>query len=154
MEALTKEILSILSIVGVNQTVYYQLAIFIVGYSCLYFIVFKPYFRMFEERERSTVGNQDRASQIIKETQELEVEYQVKARQVNEQYKKVYDKYRAEAMREYDEVVSQARSRTRNSVETNKKEIQQNMLVARKQLLEERPQVSNTIVHQILGGGE
>ena len=154
MEALAKEILGILSMLGVNQTVYYQLAIFIVGYSCLYFIVFKPYFRMFEERERSTVGNQDLASQIIKEAQELEAEYQVKARQVNEQYKKVYDKYRSEAMREYDEVVSQARSQARNSVETNKKEIQENVFVARKQLLEERPQVSNAIVHQILGGGE
>ena len=157
MEALAnlcKEIIGIIIGLGVNETVYYQLAIFPIGYFCLYFFVFKPYFRLFQEREKSTLGTQDLAGQIIKETEDLEAKYQVKARQVSEQYKEVYDKYKAEAMHEYNQVVNQARNQAKDLVDKAKEEIGQNAFVARKQLLDERPQVVNAIVTQVLGGRE
>ena len=151
MEALVKEVLSIIIGLGVNETVYYQLAIFLVGYLFLYFLVFKPYFRALQEREKRTLGTQDLAGKIIEETQKLESEYQVKARELNAKYKSIYDQCRTEAMGEHDEIVNQARHQAKDRVEKVRKEIQQNVSVAREELLGEKKHVATAIVTQVLG---
>ena len=151
MIAIGKEIFSILIGLGVNETVYYQLAIFIIGYTFLYFLVFKPYFRMLQEREKRTVGNQDLAGKIVKETQQLESEYQVKARKLSAQYKEVYDQYKKEAISEYDKVVNQARLEAKETVEKTKQEIKQKVSIAKTELVGKKTQVAEAIVTQVLG---
>lgn len=151
MATLGKEVLSILMGLGINETVYYQFVIFLVGYAFLYFLVFKPYFRTFQEREKRTFGNQDLAGKIIEETQKLESDYQVKARQLNTQYKSIYDQYRTEAMGEYEKIVNQTRCEAKEKVEKSREDIKQNVLVARQQLLGEKTHVAKAIATQILG---
>lgn len=153
MEVLGKNILNILVWVGVNETVYYQLVIFPVGYMFLYFLVCKPYFRMLQEREKRTLGNQDLAGKIREETQQLESEYQIKARELSAQYKSIYDQCRTEAVREYDEIMNQARQRAKDRVEKKRQEIKQNVFEARKQLMGEKSHVAKAIVTQVLGEG-
>ena len=154
LNGLTKEILSILKVLGINHLVYYHLGIFLIGYCFLYFLVFRPYFRVFQERQKKAFGDSDLMEQMVEDIQQMETEYQSKAREVNEHYKKVYDQCRQEAMEESNETVHQARQEAKHLMEKKRQEIQKSVQQARKQLFGEKKQVTRAIVTQVLGGRE
>ena len=151
MSAIGKEILVILLMLGVNETFYYQLAIFMVTYAFLYFVVFKPYLRMFQERERRTIGNKNLAGKIAEEVQEMELDYQAKARKLSAKYKDVYDRHRLEAVSESNKLVEEARLQSKQTLEKAKKDIQESLSSIKKDLSSEAPHISKVIVKQVLG---
>lgn len=136
---------------GVNQTVGIQLVIFIVTYLVLNQILFKPYFKAYTERVARTMGRAELAEKYLAESQVLQKEYETKARELSTQFKTVFDGSRAEAVKEYDEIVGQARQSAKAEFEERKKQVQMAMAQAQKDLTKEIPTLAEVITARLLG---
>src|SRR5262245_8514189 len=71
--------MSLLASLGVNETLVIQLGIFLAVYMVLKYVLFTPYFKAFNQRAESTVGQADLAERYIAETKALEDEFANKA---------------------------------------------------------------------------
>ena len=143
--------MDILLAIGIDQTVFVQLIIFLVTFFFLNFLVFKPYFNAHQERAQRTIGNTNLAAQVIEDVHGLECEYQEKAKKINHQHKTIFDESKTKAMEEYDSIISSARIRSKEILEKNKKMIQKEIKKSEDQLLSEVPVVSSAIASKILG---
>ena len=143
--------MEILAALGINNTIWLQLGCFIVAYLALSQLIFKPYLAAFHERAQRTVGNEESAERILAEATELQTQYEAEARQVNSQFKAVYDQSRTDAMREHDRIVAAAREQASNFVEKNRTEIKAQIEQAQKQLSKEAPVVGAAIAGRLIG---
>ena len=76
-------ILSIIHSLGINDTLFIQMAIFIFVYLILQSLVFKPYHRAHQKRKTATVGNNEVANQFVEKAKTIENAYQIKAREIS-----------------------------------------------------------------------
>jgi F-type H+-transporting ATPase subunit b len=136
---------------GVNSTVGIQMVIFLVAYLALHFILFKPYFRAYVDRVERTMGRAELAERFLAESQSLQSEYERKARELSAQFKTIFDGSRSTAMREYDQLVNDARQAAKASFETSKQKIDVEIDAARKSLQSEIPALSEVITARLLG---
>jgi F-type H+-transporting ATPase subunit b len=143
--------MEIFETLGINQTLFMQFGIFMVVYLVLSNVVFKPYLAAFTKRKEQTVGKTDLAERFIKETEELEVEYSSKAREMNRETKEIFDNSRSQAMKQYDQVVSQARGRANEILASARTEIEAQVSAARTKLDAEIPSVTQAINSQVVG---
>src|ERR1051326_7253553 len=90
------QFLTILRQLGVNQTIWIQLALFLVCYFFLSQFLFKPYMANLAYRKKSTTGSAEEAVQLNKSTESLAMEYQGKVKNQNEKATSIYDKLKAE----------------------------------------------------------
>ena len=143
--------MEILTALGVNSTIWVQFVCFLVAYVAISQLVFKPYMAAFNERVRRTSGQEESAEQILSEMHSLRSQYEHKARDVNAQFKAIYDQRRTEAMREYDRIVQAARELASKYIEENRQEIQREVEKARKDMVEQSPQVGAAIATRLVG---
>ncbi|MCC7404692.1 MAG: ATP synthase F0 subunit B [Bdellovibrionales bacterium] len=143
--------MEILTALGVDYTIGIQFIIFVIAYVFLTTLVFRPYHRAFEERVRRTEGNTETAERIIAESKELEVEYEQKARALNNETRVIFDHSRTEAMREYDRMVSQARERAKNIVEKTRSQITFEVEKTRSDMSKEVPGLTKAVVQKLMG---
>ena len=144
-------VVSLLSSLGVNQTIWIQLGCFLVSYVSLTELVFKPYMKAYHERENRTVGGEETAIRIIEEAQELTSSYEKKAREMNSQIKHVYDQKRLEAMKDYETVLAAARESSASLIEADREKVKTEVEAARKTLSAEIPAVSSAIASRLAG---
>ncbi len=144
-------VLSLLSALGVNQTIWIQLACFLVSYLALTQLIFKPYMKAYHERENRTVGNEESAIRIIEEAQELTHNYEKKARELNSEIKHLYDLKRSEAMKDYEAFIKTARENSTAAIEVARDKISHEVEAARKKLVSEIPAVSSAIASRLVG---
>ena len=145
--------MAILETIGLNLTVAYQLGIFVVCYLVLTQVLFNPYFRAFVERKKRTVGNQEGAERLLAETEELETTYAKKAREINSQFKELYDEQKSEAYREYDRMVSEARDKSLSMLTEARSKISSETSKAKADLNAQTNDVKQAVVTQLLGKG-
>jgi F-type H+-transporting ATPase subunit b len=136
---------------GVNPTLWIQLGIFLVTFLILQFVLFKPYFAAFNERNERTLGQTELAERYITQTRELEEKFAAKASEVNEKYRAVFDQTRTEANKEFDTVIGGARARAKQLIDETRKKIQAEMESARTQLDKEVGTVSQLINSKMIG---
>lgn len=142
---------NLLASLGINATTGIQFLLFLVVYIFLNQLLFKPYFRAFLERQNRTEGNKELAERVIAETKELETIYQSKARDFNENYKKIYDQSRSEALHEHDRLVDEAKIRAKTIVDDTRSKLVVEIEKARITLAAEAPQLSQAIVTKLTG---
>jgi len=145
------QLLQILSGIGVDETIWMQLAVFIVAYIILTQLVFKPYFSAFNERTEQTFGNQDQAQNLANQTQEMKSQYEIKAQEINREYKTVFDEIRSKALKRHSELMGESKAKVKKMLDQTRAQIEKSQLEARNQLSSEEPAVSQAIVKQILG---
>lgn len=143
--------MELLKSLGVNSTLWIQLACFIVSYLAFTTLVLKPYMAALREREKRTVGNEETAVRLIEQTNSLHAEYEKKAKAINSEIKGVYDKTRSEAMKDYDQLVSKAREEATGLLEQSRTEISTAIQKARQTVLAEVPAVSTAIASKLAG---
>ncbi len=151
LEGIVSLVSEILFSLGVDHTLFYHLGIFLVVYLVLSQIIFKPYFAAYLKRRERTVGNQDKAENLLAEAKQLEASFASKAREINEKIKAVYDKEKAQALKRQEEIVALARQQVKEGVEANRQIISQEVQKAKQDLSEQAPSVSQAIVNQLLG---
>jgi F0F1-type ATP synthase membrane subunit b/b' len=143
--------MQILNSLGVNYTLWIQLACFLISYVALTSLVLKPYAAALREREKRTFGNEETAVRLIEEANVLHTEYETKARGINAEIKQHYDRSRSEAMKEYDLKIAQARAEAAALLETSRGKIKSEIQAARQQLSGEVPVIGAAIASKLAG---
>lgn len=143
--------MELLKSLGVNSTLWIQLACFIVSYIAFTSLVLKPYMAALREREKRTVGNEETAVRLIEQTNSLHADYEKKAKAINSEIKGVYDQSRTDAMKEYDKLVAMAREESSSLLDQSRTEISAAIQKARQTVMAEVPAVSTAIASQLAG---
>lgn len=143
--------MELLKALGVDSTWWIHLACFMTAYLALSQLVFGPYMRAFQERERRTVGNQEDAVRLIGEAEQLTGEFDQKAKAINGEIKRIYDQRRAEALQEYDRAVQSARDEAGAILAKARERIATELQNARRQLLTEAPGIASAISTKLAG---
>lgn len=145
------DVAALLTTLGVNQTIYYQFTFFVITYMCLHFLLFKPYFHAYHERLNRTEGSQEASERLLVEAEDLKVQYESKAREINANFKAVYDETRTQALHEYDEITNRARQQAREMLADNKLKIETEFKTAKSKIKSEVDGISDGIVSKLLG---
>lgn len=136
---------------GVNSTLWIQMGIFFVSYIALTQLIFKPYLAAYNERANRTLGNEEFADRMVAEADDLNSEFETKARKMNFQFKAIYDQTRTEAMREHDRLVSQAKEDANALLEKTRLHISDKLIEEEKRLDNEIPKIRQQVVAKVLG---
>lgn len=143
--------MEIFSALGVDSTIAYQFALFVVLYMVMYWLVFKPYFWAFEERQKLTLGNKGLAEQYLSDGEKLQTEYEIRARDLNSQFKVIFDKARSEATQEQDRLMADARHKSAAILQSARNDLKTQVEVARRELTGQTADVTQAIITKILG---
>lgn len=142
---------SLLTALGINSTVWLQLASFLVSYLALSNLVFKPYLKAYRERERRTVGGEESAVRTVEEAQQLQLTYEQRAKHLNSEIRSVYEAHRSEATKQYEKQVEAARAEAAEALDSARQKISTEVQAARKSLSAEIPAVSRAIASRLSG---
>ncbi len=142
---------SLLKVLGIDSTVWFQLVSFLIAYLALSNLVFKPYLKAFHERERRTVGSEESAVRIVEEAQQLQMNYEQRAKHLNSEIRSVYEAHRAEATKQYEKQVEAARAESATALDSARQKISTEVQAARKALSAEIPAVSAAIAARLSG---
>lgn len=143
--------MELLTALGVNQTVSIQFALFIVVYFILNKVLFTPYLAALDERRSRTEGQSEKAEQFMEEAKSLQEKYALKARELNDKQKDIYDQVRLEAQKRYEELVSSARESAKIVIETAQKNLKVELQGVRQQTEKEIPALTSLISERLTG---
>ncbi len=150
-EGIIALVADILTSLGVNHTIFYQLAIFLVVYIFLSQVLFKPYFAAFAQRKERTVGNQDKAESLLEDARRLEEAFASRAKEINDQIRAVYEQEKSQSLKTQEREMLAAREQAKATVEANRARIEDEIDRVQKELNVQAPLVSQAIVAQLLG---
>lgn len=142
--------LSILSALGIDSTLFVQLGIYLVAYVILYTIAFKPYFLASEERRKQTSGSLDSAAKVAEQIAHAEEKYQTRARQINDEVSFLFKEQRALATKEIDGIYKSAQEKTKAISNQAQQQISLQLEKASTALAQSSDEVAKVIVEQIL----
>lgn len=143
--------MNILGQLGINTTAAIQFVLFAISLVFLTKVVFGPYAHALEERERRTKGGEDLANEFHSKSVELQSTYEAKTREVNVEIKNIFDTTKANANKEYELAVSQARSQADKLVQTNREKISSAVSQAATELKSQTNAVAMSITSKLLG---
>ena len=143
--------MQILTSLGIDHTLWIQLACFIVSYLAIANLIMKPYMAALKERELRTLGGEENAVRLIEEANQLGADYEQKARAINNEIKGFYDRSRHEAMAEQETLVQSARTEATGTLDTAREKISSEIQAARKTLSAEVPAVGAAIASKLAG---
>ena len=89
--------MEILLQLGANETAFIQFVLFIITISFLTVVVYGPFFKAYDQRVKLTKGAETVAGETQDEAKKLEQIYQVRAREINDKIKTVFDASRKQA---------------------------------------------------------
>lgn len=136
---------------GLNQTVVIQLAIFLVTFFFLKSVVFTPYSNALIERLDRTKGGEELAFDLQKETENLKADYEVKARQINDEISKTFETHRSAANKDVEKIIGAARADAQQLVETNRAQIARELASSKDVMKSEVPKLASFMVSKLLG---
>lgn len=143
-------VLNIITALGIDSSLWYQLTIFIVTFFALKQIVFVPYFAAYESRQGQTHGYHAKAEQIFAQTRELEMHYQRKARGLTAEIKAIYDNAKQDALKEHEQIHAAAAQKAREILESSRERIHSECGRVRDELAKQVPDIGQTIMAQLI----
>jgi len=105
---------AILEQLGLNQTYFYQLGIFLVAFLLLSQLYFKPFLKIIEARNKAIHQNREEADAAIAQAKEMLESYQTQIRAERQAAKKQLEDALADARKEEEKVLSAARAEARD----------------------------------------
>ena len=142
--------MAILNQLGINNTTFYCLLIFILTFFALKEILFRPYYLAFEEREKRTKGGETNAKELQAKTSQLSLQYEEAARDINSHIKKIFDESRAVAGKESENIIREAKGVADQALESTRAQIAKEIKKAQDQLSLETPGVALAITKKML----
>ncbi len=143
--------MEILSQLGANQSAFIQFFLFIVAISFLTIVVYKPYFKAYDQRHKLTKGADQVAFETQDEAKKLSQVYASRAREINEKLNIIFNTSKSESMRSAGIVVDSAKTAVVQTTESARKEIQSQKQNAEQQLKTVVQEVSESIVQKMMG---
>jgi F0F1-type ATP synthase membrane subunit b/b' len=97
-----------------------------------------------------TKGGEDLAIELHKQADDLRAQYESKARQVNGNVKTVFDEYRLEASKEYEQIVSKARIESQKLIEAAREKVTVEIGEAQVRIKAEAPMIAQEMTRRLL----
>jgi F0F1-type ATP synthase membrane subunit b/b' len=144
-------VMEILRSLGVNETLWIQLACFLVSYAAFSQLILKPYLAAMKEREKRTVGNENLATRLLEEAEGLTAQYEQKARAINNEMKAAYDMSRQKATKQAESVMAGARNEATQLLDAARGKITTEIQSARQTLSSEIPAIGAVIATKLSG---
>ncbi|MCB9072666.1 MAG: ATP synthase F0 subunit B [Bdellovibrionaceae bacterium] len=143
-------IINILVSLGVNKTVFYQLAIFLVAFLYLKHFVFGPYLAAYIERRKKTVGHNEVAKEMSAELEKLEADYSAEAKALNDKMRVVFAEKRAEGAKEATRIIESGFVEAQKALVEGKKEIDAEYGKAREEMKSYVPSLGDAMVERLV----
>ena len=135
---------------GIDSTLFIQIAIFLVVYLVMYFLVLRPLFELYKHREALVLGNQEDKEQKLTEIQKLKDEYESKLRKVHGQIQNIFSKIKGEAAKECEEKLLEAKRKVKDSIDEARRQRQLEQQNVKEKLEKGIPQLAGMAIHKIL----
>jgi|GEM_PF-3570346 len=116
-------LLGLIDSLKLDNTVFIQFLIFLVGYSIIYYVLFKPYNEAAKIRYERTKGNEDSADKYDDEIEILKRKYGQKAKETNLAVKGVFVDYETKTKKEVAELLMAAQTKYTAEREEKEKEV-------------------------------
>lgn len=143
-------IIDILVSLGVNKTVFAQIAIFLLAFTFLKYFVFTPYLSAYQERRKRTVGHADVAKEMGQEIQNLEDQYSKEAKSLNEIIKNLFLESKTKGVLESSKIIEAGQSQAQKMLIEGKKEIDLAYGQAREEMKTLVPSISDAMVERLI----
>ena len=137
---------------GINETVWIQLAIFLVTFFLLKKIVFEDYVAAMLARQQKTHGGADQVAELQTQSSELHSHYEAEAKTVNQKISAIFKDHQDEADKEFDRIVSSAKAEAQTQLENTQKTIMKEVQNIKIELTKELPLMTEMIVSKMAKG--
>ncbi len=151
MEFILEIARSIIDTLHLNQTFFIQFGCFVITFSFLSLLLFKPYFKAYEERLEKTQGSENVAVKMLADSESLYSQYQEAARQLNVEIKAVYEGLRGDTQKEAENILAAGRKDAQTKVEKAVKEVSSQLESEKNKALSQIPEISSLIRGKLLG---
>lgn len=109
---------------GINATVIIQFVIFIATFVALIKLVYEPFAQVHQERLKNTKGSVEIADDILKKTQELQLQYSNKAKEVHGKISEVFKKSKIDGNTESEKILNDAKTQAAGFLDENRKNLE------------------------------
>lgn len=140
----------ILELLHVNETFFFQIGIFLTSILVLWFIVFNPYLKAFEEREKATIGSKTQGQNLAEETLKLNSEFEQEARKQSFKLKEFFDKSKKDSAAYMEDKLNQTKKQSETYLESERLKISTAILETKKQLNLEIPKIADEFKNKII----
>lgn len=116
-------LLGLIESLKLNNTIVAQFIIFLIGYSILYYLLFKPYNRAAQARYDRTVGSEQSANKYDEEIELLKRKYGEKVKQTNAAVKNIFTEYEEKAKKDSSKMALEAQEKNRNEKQAKENQV-------------------------------
>jgi F0F1-type ATP synthase membrane subunit b/b' len=116
-------LLGLIDSLKLDNTLFIQFLIFLVGYAILYYVLFKPYNEAARIRHERTKGSEDSADKYDDEIEILKRKYGQKAKETNLAVKEVFTDYETKTKKEVADLLMQAQTKYKSEKEEQEKAV-------------------------------
>ncbi len=144
------EIINILVSLGVDQTVFIQMGVFLLAFTFLKYFIFGPYLAAYIERRKRTVGHADVAKELKAEIDALEAQYSTEAKSQNEKIKELFAEKRSLGAKEAAKIVEAGHANAQKTLAEGKKSIDTAFGQAREEMKTFVPSIGDAMVERLI----
>lgn len=134
-----------------NVSVLIQILAFLILWFLLSKLLFQPFLRLLEEREKRTEGAKEEADALIAESERLRADYENRMARAREEAETVKQAILAEAGKAREEILARARESAHNLLQATRRQLMIEMEAARGLIGRESQAAAREIAEKILG---
>ena len=135
---------------GLDQTLFIQLGIYILVFALLSQIFFKPFLRLIETRHKKTVQDRESAERILSQAEQKLNDYTQRLSLARIEAKAAYEAVIDQAKKEEAEILSQARNEAKTITQDAIKDMDQQAARLRKELETEVDAMARAVTEKLL----
>ena len=135
---------------GIDSTLFIQMAIFLVVYLIMRILVFKPLFELYKHRETLVLGNQEDKEQKLAEIKKIKDEYESKLRKLHAQIQGIFTEVKSEATEDCSEKLLEAKRQVKDTITETRKQRQLEQQDTKEKLEKGIPQLASMAIDKIL----
>jgi F-type H+-transporting ATPase subunit b len=137
--------------IDLDYTVLFQASIFLILMTILHHLLFKPYKRLFEEREHMTDGLKKEVEAVEREFQAKSAEFDGRIREAHLKAAEEIEDLRAEAQEAARVMIAEARRKSVSQIEAATSELRREAVEARERLVKESDSIGMLLAEKVLG---
>jgi F-type H+-transporting ATPase subunit b len=139
------------SIIDLDGTVFVQLAMFFIAFFALYVLVFKPMVALLDARDLAIEGAKDEAKHLDAEVLEKQASFEAELKRVQGTAGEDRERLRAEGQELERKLLETVRVETTQLLNDAKTQLDSESVVARNELVAQRPELARIIASRVLG---
>lgn len=144
--------MEILLQLGANKTAFIQFAVFIISVFILTKFIYTPFFVAYDERVKRTKGAEAVAKDSEEEAKNIAAVYQLKARQINDKIKAIFDVQKSTGLRQAGEILAQSKSETDRVISAARTDLEKQKADAQNKMSEISAEISAQLKQKFESG--